>query len=92
MKRYFVYILTNKYKSVLYIGVTNDLKRRLAEHCSGLIKGFTSKYRVHYLLYYEEFNDINIAIAREKELKGWIRVRKIELIKTLNPQLDFLNI
>lgn len=89
---YFVYILTNYKKSVLYTGVTNDLKRRLFEHkeCNNS-NSFTSKYKCYYLLYWERFQFIEHAIEREKEIKGWTRLRKENLIKELNPNLNFLN-
>ena len=67
-KRYYTYILTNKYNEVLYIGVTNDLARRVAEHRSGMIPGFTQKYNCHKLVYYEEYSEVEMAIAREKQL------------------------
>ena len=70
---------------VLYIGVTNDLARRVDEHKQGLVAGFTRKYRVTRLVYFEEFADIRDAIAREKEIKGWRRSRKLKLVETRNP-------
>lgn len=76
----------SSYSKVLYIGVTNDLIRRVWEHKNGLIEGFTKKYKVKYLVYYEETNDILSAIAREKQLKKWRRKKKIKLIENLNPQ------
>ena len=89
---YYVYILTNKTKTVLYIGVTNNLKVRLQQHLENLNPtSFTSKYNVHFLLYYEKFTWIQLAIAREKELKGWKRDKKLELIKSINPDFNFLN-
>ena len=94
MKKYYIYILTNYTKTVLYIGVTNNLKRRISEHFIGKIlkeNHFTAKYKCHYLVYFEEFTDVKQAIAREKELKGWRREKKIELINTKNPKHDFLN-
>jgi putative endonuclease len=91
MKNYYVYILTNKNKTVLYTGVTNDLKRRLHEHMNGIVKGFTSKYKCRYILFYEIHNNINEAIEREKELKGWRRSKKENLIYTFNPDWKFLN-
>ena len=78
--------MSNKTRSVLYIGVTNDLYRRYVEHKQGLVKGFTQKYKCHHLMYYEEFKDINEAIEREKVLKGWVRVKKDKLIATVNPK------
>ena len=70
--QYWVYIMSNKVRSVLYIGVTNDLYRRYNEHKAGSVKGFTQKYRCCDLLYFEEYNNVNEAIAREKELKGLV--------------------
>ena len=83
--QYWVYILSNKTHSVLYIGITNDLYRRYMEHKNGIVEGFTKKYRCHTLLYYECFTDVEEAIAREKELKGWSREKKDTLIKSTNP-------
>ena len=83
--QYWVYILSNKTHSVLYIGITNDLYRKYMEHKNGIVEGFTKKYRCHTLLYYECFTDVEEAIAREKELKGWSREKKDALIKSTNP-------
>ena len=89
---YYVYIITNKAKTVLYTGLTNNLKRRLYEHKNKLNpSSFSAKYNVHYLLYYEKFTWIQLAIARETEIKGWLRIKKIDLVKTMNPELNFLN-
>ena len=91
---YYIYIITNKSKTVLYTGVTNSLKKRLSEHKDNIVSGkktFASKYEVHFLLYYEKFTWIQEAIAREKEIKGWTRAKKIELVKLINPELNFLN-
>jgi putative endonuclease len=89
---YYVYILTNKAKTVLYTGVTNNLKIWLQQHKESLNpNSFTAKYNVHYLLYYEKFTWIQIAIAEEKEINGWKKDNKISLIKTINPELSFLN-
>ena len=91
---YFIYILTNKAKSVFYVGVTNNLKNRLIKHKENLLAGnktFASKYNVEFLLYFEKFTWSQEAIAREKEIKGWRREKKIALIKTMNPELEFLN-
>ena len=85
MKTYYVYILASKRNGTLYIGVTNNLIRRVYEHKNGLINGFTKKYTVHMLVYYEHTNDIYSAIQREKRLKKWERKWKIELIETMNP-------
>ncbi len=86
MNSYFVYIITNYNKSTLYIGVTNDLIRRMYEHRNGLVKGFSKKYRLKYLLYFEETGDVKAAILREKQLKKWNRVWKEELINEFNPK------
>ena len=83
---YFVYILVNWCDSVLYIGVTSNLPRRLYEHRNGLADGFTKKYNVHKLVYYEHTNDVYSAISREKQLKKWSRSKKEALIRTMNPQ------
>lgn len=89
---YYVYILTNIKKNVLYTGVTNNLRRRLAEHKNKLNpKSFTSRYNIHYLVYYEKFSWIQLAIEREKEIKNWPREKKDILIKEFNPQMLFLN-
>ena len=82
---YFVYILTNKTNKVMYIGVTNDLKRRLYEHKNELVDGFTKKYHIHKLVYYENYENVKDAILREKKLKGLLRVKKNELVATVNP-------
>ncbi|MBO5287287.1 MAG: GIY-YIG nuclease family protein [Clostridia bacterium] len=88
---YYVYILTNKTNRVLYIGVTNDLSRRIYEHKNELLDGFTKKYHVHKLVYYEEYTYVNNAIAREKQLKGWIREKKNLLIEAFNPNWEDLS-
>ena len=85
MRSYFVYILTNASR-VLYVGVTNDLARRAAEHRSGLVPGFSRKYHLHKIVYFEECAEPAVAIAREKRLKGWLRARKIALIEAMNPE------
>ena len=82
---YFVYILTNYTNKVLYTGMTNDLRRRIYEHKSGINKGFSFKYKTHKLVYYEQYNHPQEAIAREKQIKGWLRVKKIALIEGMNP-------
>ncbi len=84
IRTYCVYILASRSR-VLYTGVTNDVARRAREHKQGLIPGFTQKYRVTRLVYFEQFGDIRAAIAREKQIKGWVRARKIELIEARNP-------
>lgn len=84
MKFYFVYILASKRNGTLYVGVTDNLKRRVWEHRNEIIKGFTKEYGVHMLIYYEQYNDINEAIIREKRIKKWKRHWKIKLINTMN--------
>lgn len=85
MKTMFVYILTN-HSRTLYIGVTNNLERRMTEHKSKCVPGFTKKYNITQLVYYEETSDTRAAIEREKQLKGWLRKKKIELIEQNNPE------
>ena len=86
IKYYYVYILTNWNNRVLYIGITNNLQRRLYEHKHKLIEGFSSKYNLNKRVYFETFEESLLAIAREKELKKWRRQKKDDLIKTLNPE------
>jgi putative endonuclease len=74
----------------MYIGVTNNLQRRLYEHRNGLVDGFTKKYNVHKLVYFEQYSDVNDAIHREKKLKGLLRIRKNELVETMNPNWEDL--
>ena len=90
-KQYYVYILTNK-SNTLYIGITNDLIRRLYEHKNKLIAGFTKKYNIDRLIYYEVFDSPETAIQREKEIKSWTRKKKLELIKKINPNFEELEI
>ena len=87
MKQSYIYILSNKNRTVLYIGVTSNLKLRITQHKEAINKSFTKRYNVHYLLYYETFTDISQAIKREKQLKNWNREWKLDLIKELNPKL-----
>ncbi len=82
---YYIYILTTKNNAMLYIGVTNDLQRRLYEHKNKLADGFTKKYNLNKLVYYEEYSEVEEAIAREKQLKGWTRAKKEILINKENP-------
>jgi len=90
---FFVYIITNSTKSVLYTGVTNHLEQRIVEHYMnrGKKTTFAGKYYCYHLLYYEIHQYIYNAIAREKEIKGWTRIIKLNLIKSDNPDMDFLN-
>jgi putative endonuclease len=86
MKSFFVYMMTNKSRVVLYTGVTNSLTRRVWQHQNGTIEGFTRVYQVNRLVHYECFNDPRDAIAREKEIKGWRRAKKNALVETTNPK------
>jgi putative endonuclease len=90
MKSYYVYIASNASRT-LYIGVTNNLDRRMYEHSHHLNPGFTSRYNVHQLVYFEETADVEAAIAREKHLKGWLRNKKIALIESVNPGWEDLS-
>lgn len=83
-KEYYVYIITNKTNSVLYTGVTNDLIRRVYEHKNKLVEGFTKKYNIDKLVFYEVYDNINDAIPREKQIKGGSRAKKIKLIEEMN--------
>lgn len=87
---YYVYLLTNQTHRVLYVGITNNLQRRLFEHRQGLIDGFTKKYKVYKLIYFETTTDVRVAIAREKQIKGWVRAKKNALIATLNAEWNDL--
>ena len=96
MNEYYVYIMSSE-SGVLYTGVTNDLARRVFEHKKKMIKGFTSRYKVSQLVYFESTPDIGVAIAREKQIKGWRRIRKVQLINSVNPEwrdlsLDFMDV
>ena len=88
-KQYYVYILESRTKT-LYLGITNDLVRRVYEHKNKMIEGFTKKFNIDRLIYYEEFDDIEEAILREKRLKKWNREWKLNLIRTTNPDLEDL--
>lgn len=90
-RKYYVYILANKHKNMLYTGVTNNLKRRVDEHYWGKIHGFTKKFNCKYLIYYETFDDIYLAINREKQIKSFRREKKDKLISDFNPEWTFLN-
>ena len=83
--QYYIYILTNWNDKVMYIGVTNNLKRRVYEHKNEVIDGFTKKYHVHKLVYYETTTDVKAALEREKQLKGWRREKKNSLVTDMNP-------
>ena len=83
-KNYYVYIMTNQSRN-LYVGVTNNIRRRVQEHKAGLTEGFTSRYKIDTLVYVESFRDINSAIAREKQIKYWRREKKLRLVNQENP-------
>ncbi len=85
MKEYYVYIMSNK-TGTLYTGVTNDLERRVYQHKNRLIEGFTKRYNITQLVYFDSSDEVTTAIAREKQIKGMLRSKKIALIKTMNPQ------
>ena len=84
-KKYYVYLLTTWNNKVLYTGVTNNIERRMYEHKNKLNNGFTKKYNIHKLVYFEETDDIVTAIEREKQIKGWLRVKKNNLVESVNP-------
>ena len=87
--RYYVYILSNKSRTI-YVGMTNDLEKRVSQHKAGTGCEFTAKYRINRVVYVEEFASVNEAIAREKELKTWFRSKKVALIESVNPTWDDL--
>jgi len=91
VNKYYVYIMTNKSRT-LYTGVTNDLERRVYEHKQKLVPGFTAKYNTTRLVYFEVTQDVQAAIAREKQIKGWLRRKKISLIESLNSEWKDLSI
>jgi putative endonuclease len=91
---YYVYIITNKYRTTFYTGMTNNLKVRLQQHEQNIINGnktFASKYNAEFLVYYEKFTWVQLAIARKKEIKGWRRDKKLDLIRSFNENFEFLN-
>lgn len=85
MAEYFIYIMAS-ITGVLYIGVTNDLERRVYEHKTKALKGFTKKYNINQLVYFETTNEVDVATAREKKIKGWLRSKKVALINSINPE------
>jgi putative endonuclease len=84
--KYYVYILTNWNNKVMYVGVTNNIRKRLYEHKNKLVKGFTEKYNVNKLVYFEETHDVKAALTREKEIKKWRREKKNRLVNEINPE------
>jgi putative endonuclease len=89
-RQYYIYILASQKNGTLYTGVTNNLFKRIREHKTNVVEGFTKKYGVHYLVYFERFRDVNMAIIREKQIKVWRRQWKIELIENCNPDWNDL--
>jgi len=89
-KQYYVYILTNRWHTVLYTGMTNSIERRVWQHKTGAIPGFTKKYNCHKLIYYEIYGEVTQAIAREKQVKPWRREKKVALIVSMNPDWNDL--
>ena len=87
MRKYYIYIMTNR-KMTLYTGLTNNLERRVAEHRMHSNSGFTSRYKISKLVYFEEYSDVRDAISREKQIKGWGRQKKIDLISSINPNFE----
>ena len=90
MENFYGYILASEKNGTLYVGITSDLIKRIYEHKNNIVKGFTEKYKVHKLVYYEECSDIYEAIQREKQVKRWYRKWKIELIENFNPEWEDL--
>src|SRR5437870_7440667 len=90
MKAYYVYMMTNRSRVVLYTGVTNSLERRLWFHSNASKQSFAKRYKVDRLIYYESYEDVRDAISREKEIKGWRREKKNDLVRTLNPKWEDL--
>ena len=86
MKKCYVYIISNKYNTTLYVGVTNDLRRRIHEHKENIIKGFSSRYNCNKLVWYEELENIKSVIEKEKQMKKWKREYKENLINNMNPE------
>ena len=91
MKQFFVYIMTNKRNTVLYTSMTNNIRRRVHEHKQKLVDGFTKKYNVTRLVYHEMYTGVRDAITREKQIKGWIRKKKLALIESMNPKWEDLS-
>ena len=90
MREYYVYLVSNV-TGMLYTGVTNDLMRRVFEHKTKAVRGFTSHYNIKRLVYFESTDDVSAAIAREKQIKGWVRKKKVDLINTMNPEWQDLS-
>ena len=87
---YYIYILSND-TGTIYTGVTNNLLRRVDEHKRGAVEGFTKRYKIHRLIYFEETNNIYDALEREKQIKGWTRKKKLDLVRTINPTFEDLS-
>ena len=91
MKTFYVYIMSDRHRGTLYTGMTNNLEYRVGQHKSGEFPGFTAKYHVHHLVYFEQTPNVVAAIAREKEIKGWTRAKKVSLIEGMNPRWEDLS-
>ena len=91
MRTYYTYILATRFNKLLYIGVTNNLEKRIYEHKNGLVEGFTKKYKTKELVYYEDTSDVKNAIAREKQMKKWNKQWKVDLIEKSNPEWNDLS-
>ena len=89
-RKYYVYILTSDH-NILYVGITGHLEGRMCQHQFGLVEGFTKRYNIHHLIYYEEYDDVYDAINREKQIKRWSRKKKLDLIRRVNPKFEKLN-
>jgi putative endonuclease len=90
VEKYYIYIVASRKNGTLYIGMTNNLKKRIVQHKEGLIPGFTQRYKINMLVYFEEHTDVRDAITREKQMKRWKRAWKIELIESMNPEWNDL--
>ena len=88
---YYVYIITNKTNNVLYTGITSNIEKRMYEHKNKLVDGFTKKYNINKLVYFDYTSDVRSAIEREKQIKGWLRAKKIALIESMNPNWEDLS-
>jgi len=91
LKQYYTYIMTNKYNTVLYTGIAHDLSGRVWQHKEKMIDGFTKRYNLTKLVYFEAYEDVNGAILREKQIKGWLRIKKVRMIEGVNPKWEDLS-
>ncbi len=91
MKSYVVYIMSDRHRGAIYVGVTSDLQQRVSQHRLAIIEGFSQKYHVNRLVYFEDTTEVLAAIAREKHIKGWTRAKKVALIESMNPRWEDLS-